>query len=57
MNAPESVDVVLLRAGGCSKSEQSGGVHVDAPESQDVLCLKQGDAGGQSRVEECTWMK
>jgi hypothetical protein len=42
---------VTVRAGGCSKSEQSVGVHVDAPESEDVLCSEQEDAGGQNREE------
>jgi hypothetical protein len=28
---------VTVREGGCSKSEQSVGVHVDSPESEDVF--------------------
>jgi hypothetical protein len=44
---------VTVMAGGCRKSEQSGGVHVDAPESKDVLCLEQEVVGGWCRGEEC----
>jgi hypothetical protein len=47
---------VTVRAGLCSKSEQSVGVHIDAPESEDVLFSEKEDVGGWSRVEECTWI-
>jgi hypothetical protein len=46
----------MAEVGKCRMSEQDGEVHIDAPESGDVVWSDQEDIGGRTTVEKFSWM-
>jgi hypothetical protein len=46
----------MVGVGKCRMLEQNGEVHIDAPESGDVVRSDQEDIGGRTTVEKFSWM-